>query len=103
MKKLLRVERLYSLGNYKNIKIVSELSEIPQEVLDNEKYMELLEFSLLLDTESSFHKYMKLLEDTEKYNSLDQARESIAELRSSNYDNIINLIKNGDTENEKGE
>ena len=103
MKKLLRVERLYSLGNYKNIKIVSEISEIPQEVLDNEKYMELLEFSLLLDAESSFHKYMKLLEDTEKYNSLDQARESIAESRSSNYDNIINLIKNGDTENEKGE
>ena len=103
MKKLLRVERLYSLGNYKNIKIVSELSDIPKEVGEDNRLESLLDFSLLLETESTFHKYMKLLEDTEKYNSLDQTRENIAEMREANYNDIINLIKNGDNLDKKGE
>jgi hypothetical protein len=60
MNKKISVERLYSLGDFKNIKFYDEISDIPENVALNEKAMSLLHFLQLLEIESSHKKYLRL-------------------------------------------
>ena len=53
----LAVERLYSLGDYKNIKFVNELTGIPKEITNNMKALELLFFQQTLACEIAYRRY----------------------------------------------
>jgi len=56
----LKVERLYSLGDYKNIKFTSELYNIPKELAYKKEFMDKINYLMLLDIESNFRKYVEL-------------------------------------------
>jgi hypothetical protein len=88
----LKVERLYSLGDYKNIKFVSEIYNVPRELAFNKEVMDKINYLMLLDIESNFRKYVELsstintlkIEDTMKYleeeriNTLDELNKIIS-------------------------
>jgi len=58
--KQISVERLYSLGDYRNIKfvtVVGNITGIPDEVSNNHKAMALLWYLQLLEIEEARHNY----------------------------------------------
>ena len=62
MQKRIGVERLYYLGDYKNIKFASEVSEIPEELAMNETATELLFLQQYIGCELAYRKYVNMIE-----------------------------------------
>lgn len=60
MERKLLVERLYTLGDYQNIKFTSEISGIPDEHVLNNDVAQLLYFGQFVDCDIAYHKYVEL-------------------------------------------
>jgi len=61
MNRTLKVERLYPLGDYKNIKFVDEMVDIPERVCMDENLMSKLRYLQMLDVELAFRQYLELI------------------------------------------
>jgi hypothetical protein len=61
MNKSLSVERLYSLGDYKNIKFSDTITDIPGHVALDQDVMKLLSYLQIVDIELSFNRYKELV------------------------------------------
>lgn len=62
MKRDLSVERLYYLGDYKNIKFGSVTKDIPEELALNNRAEELIFLQQFLACEMAYRKYIDMLE-----------------------------------------
>ncbi len=60
MKNRIAVERIYSLGDYKNIKFTEETTEIPDEIYLNEEAISCIRNIQLLDIEIQYNRYLVL-------------------------------------------
>lgn len=58
MQAKIAVERIFSLGDFKNIKFTEEITEIPEEVLLNPEAMGHLRYIQLLDIDRQFNVYV---------------------------------------------
>lgn len=61
MERTLYVERLYSLGDFKNIKFSNALTGIPEELAKNDKIVGLLFFQQALSCEIAYRKYYDMV------------------------------------------
>lgn len=57
------VERLYFLGDFKNVKITNIVTDIPEEVGNNEKAMNLITRLTLIACDKSYLQYKELMEE----------------------------------------
>ncbi len=73
MQQRLAVKRIYKLGDYQNIEITSELTEIPQQVFLNEDAQTKLQYLLLVDVEQSYVKYHEILRAAYKTKSIEES------------------------------
>ncbi len=91
LSRTLKVERLYSLGDYKNIKFTSELYNIPKEFAFNNDIMTRINYVLLLDVEANFRKYVEL---ASKLNTLkvEEMMQFLEEERINTLDEIRKLL-----------
>lgn len=62
MKRDLSVERLFPLGDYKNVKFISEIKDIPDEFVTNEKVIGLIYFGQALECDIAYRKYFEVLD-----------------------------------------
>lgn len=62
MERKLNTERLYYLGNYKNIKISNELSNIPESFI-SDKVIDLLYTHQLLAIEKAYRQYHEIIKN----------------------------------------
>jgi hypothetical protein len=62
MDRALTVERLYYLGDYKNIKFTNSLTDIPENLAKNDKVTSLLFFQNALACEIAYRKYLETIE-----------------------------------------
>lgn len=62
MERTLFTERIYSLGDYKNIKFNNTLAGIPEELANNTKAIELLFTQQFLSCEIAYRKYYDMME-----------------------------------------
>ncbi len=62
MERKLSVERLYTLGDYKNIKFTNEISSIPEELASNNGVTSLLFAQQYISCEIAYRKYVEMLE-----------------------------------------
>jgi hypothetical protein len=62
MNRTLKTERLYPLGDYKNIKFVDEVVDIPEKVCLDENLMSHLRYLQMIDMEMTFRQYLRLIE-----------------------------------------
>ena len=92
MKRKISLERLYSLGDYKNIKFSEEVSEIPDELVNNEQFITILTNLMLLRIEQNYNKYIKLMEST-RGKSIEDAISLIEDLKINQLDNLETFIK----------
>lgn len=73
MEQRLAVKRIYKLGDYQNIEITSELTEIPQQVFLNEEAQSQLQYLLLVDVEQSYVKYHSILREAYQTKSIEES------------------------------
>lgn len=66
MERSLNVERLYSLGDYKNIKFGNTITGIPEELVNNDKVTGLLFLQQVLSCEIAYRQYVELIERINK-------------------------------------
>ncbi len=99
MERTISIERLYSLGNYKNIKFGNIIDGIPQEFGLRPEVMGSLSFLLMVSVEADFRTYQKLNQEIGGM-SLEESLEKLSDMRDDTYREIQDLITNGDAENE---
>lgn len=71
MKRNLGVERLYPLGDFKNIKFTSVLNDVPEELALNEEIVGNLFFIQSLTCDLAYRKYFAMLDRISKENIKD--------------------------------
>jgi hypothetical protein len=79
MERTISIERLYFLGNFKNIKISNTLTDIPEELAMNVEVMELLYRQQLIAVEKAYRDYHEIVKnlpenETETLEYLDAER-----------------------------
>lgn len=92
MKRKINIERLYSLGDYKNIKFSEEVSEIPDELVNNEQFITILTSLMLLRIEQNYNKYIKLMEST-RGKSIEDVINLLEDLKINQIDNLDAFLK----------
>ncbi len=61
MNRTLKTERLYPLGDFKNVKFVDEMIDIPEKVCMDENLMSKLRYLQMIDMELAYRQYLDLL------------------------------------------
>lgn len=88
MDRAVSVERLYSLGDYKNIKFTDSISGIPEHVAMDTEAMDLLRYIQLLEVEQSHKRYIKLAEKL-NLDKLDEILAVIEEERHNTWEQLL--------------
>lgn len=89
MSRTLRAKRIYALGQYQNIEFSDELSDIPDELSQDQTYISLLEYLQLLHIEKRINDYYLI---RKRYGEL-SPEEALALLESEITDTKLALIK----------
>lgn len=88
MNRTVKIERLYALGNFKNLRLSEEVIDLPEEVTFNEKILNKIRYLLLLDIESTFRKYAEL-DDKLGRLSLEKALEFLQEEKTVTFNALF--------------
>lgn len=94
------VNRTFYLGQFKNIKIESGVSHIPQHIWTNPKAMDLLGNLLLIHAERDFRNYQKLLKGIGDV-SLEESLAILNDMRDETYKELQDLLVNGEENTEE--
>lgn len=85
MERTVSVERLYPLGDYKNIKLIDTVSNIPEELFLDKTFMSKLKILQIIDMEILHKKYLRLNETLHTAQSYEDAMTMLEELRSTTF------------------
>lgn len=102
MERTISIDRLYSLGKFKNIKLSNVIDHIPTEIWTDPSAMATLQFLLMVAVETDFRRYQKLNMSLGGM-SLEESLEKLSEMRDDTYKEIQRLINNGETEDQTEE
>lgn len=100
MEKKISTERLYSLGDYKNIKFSDEITGVPDTIFNNPDASKLLRYLQLLEIEYSYSRY-RLLEEKlygQKL-SLEEILETLENERTIVFEELAKVITNHNSTN----
>lgn len=86
------IERLYFLGDFKNIKITDTISEIPEEVFLNKEAMDSIVNLQLISTEHTYTTYLKLINALPK-TDYDTIEKLLNEAKSRTFEQLIKQLK----------
>lgn len=92
MNRNLSVERTYSLGQYQNIKLYDNISELPEEVVFNSELINEIRFLQLIQLETHFREYVKFYEKLHTMNT-EEAMGYLQEIKLNTLDEIEQLFK----------
>jgi len=95
MKREIGIERLYSLGQYKNIKFADRYWEVPEEYSNNPTLIDRLYYILMVTIELEYRRYLEL---NQRLYGLDlgEAISYLQEVQSDIYKDIQDLLTNGE-------
>lgn len=97
MKREIGTERLYSLGDFKNIKFMDIIVDVPQEFVVNSDMVNEVRFLQLVSIELAFRRYMKLMEEVPLAWG-QKSIEALEKIRQDTIKTITSILENGDTE-----
>ncbi len=92
MNKSISVERLYSLGDFQNIKFTDIITEIPEVIMKSPETMKLLRYLQLVDMEWSYVNYQNL-RALEPKKSLEELLEFVETERTTTFEELLKTIK----------
>jgi hypothetical protein len=93
--KTLSAERIYSLGDYQNIKFTDTITEIPEAIALNPTAVQMIRYLQIVDLEWSYINYMNLRAKQPKIikpEDIEQALEFIEEERTRTFERLLNEI-----------
>lgn len=96
MNKTIAVERIFSLGDYQNIKVTDTITEIPDAVASNPDAIRLLRYLQLVDIEWTYIHYAKLRASAPKFKdieSIETAMKFIEEERTVTFEKLLESIR----------
>jgi hypothetical protein len=91
MKRTVGVERTFSVGDFNFIKPQEHLSDIPEEFLTDEAFINKVRFIQLLNLELTFKKYLVLKSNMDKL-SPEDAIASLEELKTKAMDELNQML-----------
>jgi hypothetical protein len=97
MNKTLSVERIFSLGDYQNIKFTDSITEIPEAVLLNSDAVKLLRYLQLIDIEWAYTHYTNLrlrMPKILKPEDVEAALAFVEEERTKTFEQLLATIQN---------
>ena len=92
MKRSIEIDRLYWLGDFRNIRFREEVSDIPEGLVNNEQFITILTSLMLLRIEQNYNKYIKLMDST-KGKSTEDNISLIEDLKIRQLDNLSDFMK----------
>ena len=100
MKRTVYVERLFSLGDFKNVKFSTALTGIPEELAKNDKVTNLLFLQGAIGCELAYRKYWNILEHITRDKTVD-AIKYLEEQRQQTFEELYEEIKASVENNEE--
>ena len=94
MNRNLRIERLYPLGDYKNIKFYDEIEGVPEELAYNKEVVGLLQIMLMLQCDRGYLEYKKMLGDLTAKMNVDEMIAYVDDLREQTLQTLNNYVNN---------
>lgn len=91
MKRTLKLERLFYLGDYRNIKFIDEITDLPEDVAGNETALDLLRQVQFVGVDKAFQEYMALHKSKGIKNA--EPEEAIIELEKIKEQLVYELTK----------
>lgn len=95
MNKTLAVERIFSLGDYQNIKFTDTITEVPESLVLNQDAMRLVRYLQLVDVEWAYINYMNLRKNSPKIarpEDIEGALEFIESERTRTFEELLASI-----------
>lgn len=88
MEGTISIQRIYSLGNYENLTVKTELINVPATIIENEFLTTTLQLLLLVNSETAYRTYIDLLTKVPKTMDNDTALAELESIRKSVYEII---------------
>lgn len=97
MEQQISIERLYTLGDYKNLKVIDVISGIPEKLMLDDSFQNQMRLLMMIRADKTNVKYRML---TEGYKSLsiEEAYEILEKLEEDANKSIIEILLNGKLE-----
>lgn len=97
MPRELRVERLHYLGDYRNVKFIDVISELPDDIAFNGELISALRWLQLMQSEKTFYRYLALGSQY-KDKSAEECLAIVSKLHEETLLELKELFKNGEIE-----
>ncbi len=91
MKRKLAVERIYKIADYQTLKLVDEISELPEGVVLNQKVVEKISELLMVNSDLNYQRYLKLQKSMSQYTD-DIIMAELEAIKSTTLDEIKDLL-----------
>lgn len=98
----LKIERLYPLGDYKNIKFTDEIDGIPADVALNPEVVSKLRLLQMVGLELNFKRYLDLNEEV-KGLTQEKIKEYLEKVKLDTTNDLVTLLNGRLTIENKGE
>jgi len=97
MKREIGTERLYSLGDFKNIKFMDIIVDMPEAFVEDHALVGEVKFLQLVSIELAFRRYMRLMEEVPLAWG-QKSIEALEQIRQDTINSITSLLENTDME-----
>ncbi len=96
MKRTAGIERLYFLGDFKNVKVTSVITDIPEEIAQDETAIDLIQRINLISCDKTYQLYKEMTEQQKA--SGEDVLTWLENQRVINYEALKTLINDKETE-----
>ncbi len=93
MNRTLGIERVFSLGDYKSLRAIDTITEIPEDLLLNQEAVDYLKVIQLASIDLTYQKYIQMTKEFSKYpEGSEDKYTALLEYRETALNNLLNLI-----------
>ena len=97
MPRAIKMERLYYLGKFRNLKFIDEINDLPDDIAFNGELISTLRWLQLMQSEKTFYKYLALGSQY-KDKSAEECLALVTEIHEETLLELKELFKNGEIE-----
>ncbi len=94
MSMTIRIKRLYSLGDYRNIEFEDIVDDLPEELAFDPEFVTVLNYLQLTGIELAYRNYVRLVQEVPHTLEVEEAIEALTEIRTATM-NSLKAIMDG--------
>lgn len=94
MKRTLGIERVFTLGQYKTLRLADTIEDIPEELALNPDFVDKIRILQMLNIEKQYRDYIKINEKINANLNIEDAYEALDKAKTTTLSDIEEIIKN---------